>query len=242
MGQSAYMVTTWTGTQIQSAPTATRTRIPIVIAIDNETLVPAQPSSPTSPSAFQDEHGYTLDQTQTYESPSPSTSARTDADTGTADDVCRQLGREPITDDIRVEPHPRNAAGLKTRYFAYEEYSSEMPEPATTNSSSGKEETGIPDPSPSDSKRPPWSPFRTRIDFEFAELMESIHPNARTLDAVVKLVRKIIKNPSEFTFVDGKHITRTWESATKAHGNGVSISQYDSVDIDFKLDSLYLPT
>lgn len=127
----------------------------------------------------------------------------------------RQLGREPQLDDIRVETHPQNAAGKKTQFFAYDEYSSQMPKPKESS------DTGRSKPA----DQPPWSPFRTRLDFEFADLAQSAHLNTATLDALVRLVRKIIKSPADFTFLDGKHVSQTWDAASKAYGTGVRDSR-----------------
>ncbi|TEB31163.1 hypothetical protein FA13DRAFT_1629677, partial [Coprinellus micaceus] len=151
-------------------------------------------------------------------------------------------------DDFKIEPHPRNAAGSKTRFCAYEDYTTDLPppkQPAPAATSRPKPKT----------TNPPWFPFKTRKDFEFAELMQDAGVNTKQLDAIVLLINKIVKNPEEFTFQDGQHVSDTWKAATTAHGHGLKEveveAEYDGEIIKFPvwrmdtekwmLDILYSP-
>lgn len=129
-----------------------------------------------------------------------------------------QLGRPPQIDDIKIDPHPHNGAGKRTRYCAYEDYTTDLPEPKQTRppSASVSEELE----SPFDNAMP-WTPFSTRIDFEFAQLMQAAQLKSSQVDDFVTMVRKILAAPQEFSLKDGKQVRDTWTSATRRYGQGV---------------------
>ncbi|KAF6759067.1 hypothetical protein DFP72DRAFT_844827 [Ephemerocybe angulata] len=72
------------------------------------------------------------------------------------------------------------------------------------------------------SKKPraPWHPFKSRLDFEFAELLQGANLSKSQLDSFVTIVHKILKRPDEFSFKDGRHVSETWNAAMTAHGHG----------------------
>ena len=45
----------------------------------------------------------------------------------------------------------------------------------------------------------PWLPFKTRIDFEYAEFALAAGLNARQNDTLITLIRRIVKGEAEFT-------------------------------------------
>jgi hypothetical protein len=68
----------------------------------------------------------------------------------------------------------------------------------------------------------PWRPFRTLTDFEFAEIALDAHMNRRQIDAMIKLVIKIVNTPDSFTLSSEKDLSNVWEYARSTRTTGVS--------------------
>ena len=56
----------------------------------------------------------------------------------------------------------------------------------------------------------PWRPFRSREDFELAEIAHSAQ-----LDTLVKLIKRCEKNPGALTFEGAQDVERSWEDASR---------------------------
>lgn len=61
----------------------------------------------------------------------------------------------------------------------------------------------------------PWRPFRSREDFEFAELVHTAALNKNQIDTLVKLVKQCERNPGSFTFEGASDVEQSWEDASK---------------------------
>lgn len=68
----------------------------------------------------------------------------------------------------------------------------------------------------------PWSPFRTRLDFEVAELALNTHMNKGHINVLFALIRKCIKNPDDLTLRTASEVEKVWTAARTCHGTGVS--------------------
>ncbi|KAH6883656.1 hypothetical protein BKA70DRAFT_1378000 [Coprinopsis sp. MPI-PUGE-AT-0042] len=68
----------------------------------------------------------------------------------------------------------------------------------------------------------PWRPFRTRLDFELAELLEETNMNHRQKAALIKLFKRGIAEPGEFTIIDEVDLAKTWSGARDAHMSRMS--------------------
>lgn len=78
----------------------------------------------------------------------------------------------------------------------------------------------------------PWHPFRTRLDFEIAELILSTHMNKGQIDTLFSLFNKCIDNPESFTINSATELERTWTLARSYRATGVSLPLvYDSDNI-----------
>ncbi|KAF6755026.1 hypothetical protein DFP72DRAFT_1068157 [Ephemerocybe angulata] len=90
------------------------------------------------------------------------------------------------------------------------------------------------------SKKPraPWHPFKSRLDFEFAELLQGANLSKSQLDSFVTIVHKILKRPDEFSFKDGRHVSETWNAAMTAHGHGL---QEAEVVVDYVDEQIRFP-
>ena len=55
----------------------------------------------------------------------------------------------------------------------------------------------------------PWRPFRSREDFEFAEIAHSASLSREQVDALVKLIKRCEKNPGALTFEGVQDVVRS---------------------------------
>ncbi|KAI0683945.1 hypothetical protein BC835DRAFT_1241405, partial [Cytidiella melzeri] len=63
-------------------------------------------------------------------------------------------------------------------------------------------------------KAEPWKPFKTRLDFEVAELINQMKLNASHTDRLLKVIKRIMQNPSDFT-LDTEEITILYNGQPK---------------------------
>ena len=61
----------------------------------------------------------------------------------------------------------------------------------------------------------PWRPFRSREDFELAEIAHSTSLNKVQLDTLVKLIKRCEKNPGLLTFEGAQDVEQSWEDASR---------------------------
>ena len=61
----------------------------------------------------------------------------------------------------------------------------------------------------------PWRPFRSREDFEFAELIHDAALNQPQIDRLIKLIRRCQDTPGSFTLRNHKDLKDLQENASK---------------------------
>ena len=61
----------------------------------------------------------------------------------------------------------------------------------------------------------PWRPFRSREDFEFAEIAHSASLSKKQVDNLVKLIKRCEKNPGALMFEGVQDVVRSWEDASR---------------------------
>ena len=108
-------------------------------------------------------------------------------------------------DDIKIEYHPRS--GRPTQLFQFNEYMNQLPE----------SNIDIP-PDPE-----PWTPFRSRLDFELAELILDTHMNKNQTNALIALIHQCISEPQSFTLKNESDLSKIWQNAA-TRATAVSIS------------------
>ena len=97
-------------------------------------------------------------------------------------------------DDIRVEYHPHSGHGPKILKL------NEYRQPASDASAAAEHE--------------PWMPFRTRYDFEFAEIALGSGMTRKQMDAMIKLFRRCLEEgKGSFTIKDHKDLKSTFKIA-----------------------------
>ena len=100
--------------------------------------------------------------------------------------------------DIRVEYHPNS--GCKCKTFTFEEFQRTGSEASSTHPA---------DPAP-------WLPFKTREDFEFAEIALCTGMTKDQISALICLFRKCLEIGKEsFTFLDYKDMHNTQKLASE---------------------------
>jgi len=60
----------------------------------------------------------------------------------------------------------------------------------------------------------PWEPFRTRLDFEFAEIALSAALNKDHTEALIKLVHRCVNDRDSFTLKGHTDLSQIWEGAS----------------------------
>ena len=96
--------------------------------------------------------------------------------------------------DIRVEYHPNS--GRCTDTFKPDEYRQSVPDCNAT------------------SEPEPWAPFRTREDFEFAEMVLEAGMTRGQVKALIKLFHKCLKKEGSFTISKYKEMEETFKVAS----------------------------
>ncbi|KAG6377901.1 hypothetical protein JVT61DRAFT_14690 [Boletus reticuloceps] len=98
-------------------------------------------------------------------------------------------------DDIKVEYHPRSRR--RERVYPFEDFrqaKSSKPPPLCNTV--------------------PWSPFRSRLDFEVAELALHAALSKDETDQLVNLIRRAMGGQEAFMLTGDKEIHEIWESAS----------------------------
>jgi len=102
----------------------------------------------------------------------------------------------PNNDDIRVEYHL--SSGCESKTFAFEDFVRTSPDNVL----------------PADPE--PWVPFRTREDFEFAELAMEAGMSKAQVNAMIGLFRRCIKNEDgHFTLSSYDEMRKTLTTASE---------------------------
>ncbi|EDR00788.1 uncharacterized protein LACBIDRAFT_333831 [Laccaria bicolor S238N-H82] len=102
----------------------------------------------------------------------------------------------PQLNVIKVEYHPRS--GRQPQFFSFDEYKSNFQDLNSVD---------IPvDPEP-------WKPFRSRLDFELAELILDTHMNKNQTNELISLIHRCILDPKSFTLKNEPDLSKIWENA-----------------------------
>jgi len=104
----------------------------------------------------------------------------------------------PNVGDITIEYHPRS--GRNTRVLSSEEFKEGL--------SDRSEPTEPPD-------TEPWRPFRSREDYEFAELAHDAALNRTHTERLIKLLQRCQDSPGSFTLRNYNDLKDSLESASK---------------------------
>ena len=111
-----------------------------------------------------------------------------------------EVPQQPWLDAIKTEYHPHaNKSPKVVKFEYYREYHSQRHRPTPRNPTK------------------PWIPFRTRAEFEFAEIALDAALNKRQVDALLKLFRRCVGGEDTLGLKDHAELTHMWELASVLH-------------------------
>lgn len=99
--------------------------------------------------------------------------------------------------DIKIEYHPKS--GMAPRVVSSEEYKASLVDESDPTS-------------PPDDE--PWLPFKSREDFEFAELAHDAALNRPQIERMIKLFQRCQKMPGPLTFKKYNDLKESLEKAS----------------------------
>jgi len=106
----------------------------------------------------------------------------------------------PLVDAIRTEYHPHTKLPPKIVQFEdYREYHSQHRRPTPRNPSK------------------PWTPFRTRAEFEFAEVVLDAALNRRQIDTLLKVFHRCVEGEDRLDLKNHADLQEMWELASVLH-------------------------
>ncbi|KAG1773661.1 hypothetical protein EV702DRAFT_1181089 [Suillus placidus] len=98
-------------------------------------------------------------------------------------------------DDIKIEYHP--SSGIEAKVYGFDSFERRSAEFLVP---------------PSDGQ--PWRPFKSRLEFEIAEIMLEVGFNNQQSDRFIKLCHRCTVGKEKFTFKNHKDIHNMWEAAS----------------------------
>jgi hypothetical protein len=101
-------------------------------------------------------------------------------------------------DSIKTEYHPNSGRVLKIDKFEdYQMHDAEADPPPVSDT--------------------PWWPFRSRTDFEFAEIALEAALTQKQVDGLIKILTRCISGSDSFNLSSHRDLKETWESASALH-------------------------
>jgi hypothetical protein len=76
----------------------------------------------------------------------------------------------------------------------------------------------------------PWHPFRSRLDFEIAELSLNAHLSKADTEHLLSIIRRCIETPEQFTLSSHKDLSDYWDMARSMTD---SVSRSNSAQLSF---------
>ena len=140
------------------------------------------------------------------------------------------LNRQNELDDIRIVPHP-NTDRLE-QIFSFNDYCGVTSESPSVASGADKVEsvlgvhTGLLNITWEHASFPPWHPFRSRLDFEIAEVILSAQMKEPLIAKTISLIKQAVGNSSpasEFTFAGLPEYKKVWDHARDIRCSSVRI-------------------
>ena len=95
-----------------------------------------------------------------------------------------------------MEYHP--SSGCPPWFFSLEEYKSNFQDLVIVDIPADPES---------------WKPFRSRLDFELAELILDTHMNKNQINELISLIHQCISDPKSFTLKNEPDLAKIWENA-----------------------------
>lgn len=104
----------------------------------------------------------------------------------------------PQPNNIKIEYHPNSNCPTEIYHFA--EYGKTVTPPSQN----------LP------LEHEPWKPFHSCLNFEFAEFSLDAALNKEQTDTLIRLVRKALQQPDDFTLASHGELNKMWQEASIA--------------------------
>jgi hypothetical protein len=106
------------------------------------------------------------------------------------------LHKQPNIDDIRTEYHP--SSKRETRVDAFEDFGKTITPPTPVHNLS------------------PWLPFRSKAEFEFAEVALQTAMSNKQLDTLINVVRTLMEGKEAFEIENHRDVQTLWDGASES--------------------------
>lgn len=137
--------------------------------------------------------------------------------------------RRPIVDILNELPQPNYGQGVDHISIEFHTSSGKEPKNIPMEKYAPYDYTKNPGAYPARLEEEPWGPFRTRLDFEIAELALTTHMNKKQITRLLSLFKRCIEDPGDFTISNATELESTWDLARSYKAAGVSITEYSTV-------------
>jgi len=123
----------------------------------------------------------------------------------------------PQLHDIKISYHPASKR-LEQRFGINEN----MPSASVSASTGSQSSAAAPE--------APWHPFRSRLDFEIAQLSLNAHLSKADTEHLLSIIRQCIETPEQFTLSSHKDLSEYWDMARSMTD---SVSRSDLARLSF---------
>ena len=124
-------------------------------------------------------------------------------------------------DDIKIVFHPNSQ--IPIQFFRFDDY-------CGVESIANLDDQSLSDSNGRDNSKP-WRPFRTKLDFEIAEVMLDAHMNMKQTEKMLSLIHEAVDHPEEFTLANSTELSKIWDIVRETKAEMVSNSNF--LDEDF---------
>jgi len=108
--------------------------------------------------------------------------------------------QQPSLDAIRTEYHPQSKRRpMVVKFEDYREHRSQHQRPTPRNPAK------------------PWTPFRTRAEFKFSEIVLDAAMNKRQVDALLKVFHRCLEGEDTLDLKDHSEVQSMWDLASVLH-------------------------
>jgi len=115
-------------------------------------------------------------------------------------------------DDIKVVYH--SSTGIPEQLYHFDDYNGLEAAYSINPVSSSQDRTW----------EKPWHPFRTKLDFEIAEVMLDAHMNEAQTERMLSLITEAVLDPESFTLANTKDLSAIWDVARETKTDMVRVS------------------
>ena len=139
-----------------------------------------------------------------------------------------ELNRQNELDDIKIIPHP--STDRVEQIFSFNDYCNATSTSVATGADSAESVSGthigLLNVTRDRASFPPWHPFRSRLDFEIAEVIQSAQMKEPLIAKTISLIKQAAGDPasaSKFTLTGLPEYKKVWDYARDIRCSNVRI-------------------